>query len=92
MVSAGMEGEQGVRIAIDEKSAIMGVRWRKFAEVTGFRFKPKWRNWQTRQSQKLLGGNSRAGSSPAFGTSRRKTGLGREGRPPASFSRFFCAE
>ena len=25
--------------------------------------------WQTRQSQKLLGGDSRAGSSPAFGTS-----------------------
>jgi hypothetical protein len=25
--------------------------------------------WQTRQSQKLLRGNSRAGSSPAFGTS-----------------------
>ena len=24
--------------------------------------------WQTRQSQKLLGGNSHAGSSPAFGT------------------------
>ena len=25
--------------------------------------------WQTRQSQKLLGGDSRAGSNPAFGTS-----------------------
>ncbi|GAG08870.1 unnamed protein product [marine sediment metagenome] len=24
--------------------------------------------WQTRQSQKLLGGDSRAGSNPAFGT------------------------
>jgi hypothetical protein len=24
--------------------------------------------WQTRQSQKLLGGDSHAGSSPAFGT------------------------
>ena len=24
--------------------------------------------WQTRQSQKLLGGNSRVGSSPTFGT------------------------
>ena len=29
---------------------------------------PKWRNRQTRQSQKLLGGNSRAGSIPACGT------------------------
>ena len=35
---------------------------------------PKWRNRQTRQSQKLLGGNSRVGSSPTFGTtSVRKT-------------------
>ena len=30
--------------------------------------KPKWRNRQTRQSQKLLGGNSRVGSNPTFGT------------------------
>ena len=29
---------------------------------------PKWRNWQTRQTQNLLGGNPRAGSTPAFGT------------------------
>gem|GEM_PF-2266717 len=28
--------------------------------------------WQTRQSQKLLGGNLRVGSSPTFGTSHRQ--------------------
>ena len=28
---------------------------------------PKWRNRYTRQSQKLLGGNLRVGSSPTFG-------------------------
>ncbi len=31
-------------------------------------FWPKWRNRQTRQSQKLLRGDSRVGSSPTFGT------------------------
>ena len=30
--------------------------------------KPKWRNRQTRQSQKLLEGDLRVGSSPTFGT------------------------
>ena len=31
-------------------------------------FQPEWRNWQTRQSQKLLRGDSRVGSTPTFGT------------------------
>jgi hypothetical protein len=38
-----------------------------FDNVTGY-IQPKWRNRQTRQSQKLLRGNSRVGSTPTFGT------------------------
>ncbi len=79
-------GEQAGRVANRHKSAIMSLQWRGFGKATGFRPGPKWRNWQTRQSQKLLGGNSRAGSSPAFGTSRQHRGLGRGGWLLASFS------
>ena len=39
---------------------------------------PKWRNRQTRQSQKLMGGNSRVGSSPTFGIMDGDIGEGRE--------------
>ena len=35
---------------------------------------PKWRNWQTRWSQKPLGHQARAGSSPAFGTNAHRGG------------------
>ena len=43
----------------------------------GTSFRPKWRNRQTRQSQKLLGGDSRVGSIPTFGTSSSRWGMKR---------------